>query len=165
MYGVLELRLLHGVRRRSVPFRGRNGAQMHCVSSNVVPCPGPSRGIHRGSALHKQTGRKETDLRFTERSLIICLTASHIVSWKTLRYLVRHFGPATLNIALFLHSPLTLFCFTLDPWLRLRSDFCFHDALLTNKPNLLISIFPSSPVGALCRELKGKARQTANKKP
>lgn len=73
-----------------------------------------------------------------------CYAKNSFVSWLSVHAVLFHPGPVTL-------------C---------RSDFCFHDALLTNKLNLLINIFPSSPVGALCRELlKGKARQTANKKP
>lgn len=69
-------------------------------------------------------------LRLRERSLIICLTASHVASWNTLCYLARHFGPATLKIASFLDSMLTLFGFTsnspVGPETLSWFQFCFR---------------------------------------
>lgn len=54
-----------------------------------------------------------------------CYAKNSFVSWLSVHAVLFHPGPVTLR----------------------RSDFCFHDALLTNKPNLLINIFPSSPAG------------------
>lgn len=116
---------------RSVPFRQWVHRSDHCVSSSVVPRPGPSGGRERNSAFGTQAGKKKkTALRLRERSLIICLTASHVASWNTLCYLARHFGPATLKIASFLDSMFTLFGFTsnspVGPETLSWSQFCFR---------------------------------------